>query len=227
MEIEVRELHLLGNAAFPGSGSDLRRSITAIFRDNPLFHNHKPGGSYQYSAPRIRYLVDQGTPKLISIGAGNHELERVYELFAESHLQLDVRGNSFLAREAVLVSRNARLGIVKDGVAYRSITPWLAFNSKNSGKFNLLNKEKKKDFLSRLFTANIISLAKNLDFWVPDKVISRITGFREVPVVSGGMNMLGIYCRVESNFEIDHLLGLGKLVSKGFGRFAGSKDIED
>lgn len=218
-KVEIRELQLLGRSSFPGRGSDLRRSVTALFTDNTLFHNHNPDGSFSYSTPKVRYLVDQGTAKLVSLLAGNQELDRLYEYFENASLTLDVRGKPFLVEEVVLVSRAANVGTADHPVQYHSISPWLGLNSENSQKFNRMTPVKKKELLSKLFTANALSLAKNLDLWIPERIVSRVLDFEELPVNSGQMGMLGLRCTVETNFVFDRILGLGKLVSKGFGRF--------
>lgn len=209
----------MGAYPFPGHGSDLRRSITAIFNNNPIFHNHNSDGSFCYSTPQIRYLVDQGIPKLISIYSGNQELELIYNFFDDTKISLNIKGKNFSIEEVILIKRTLKIGVFDNAIQYNSLTPWLAFNSHNSKKFNLLSLEKKKEFLSKLFTANILSLAKNLNLWISETINSKVIRFREVPVSSGNMNMLGIYCLVETNFILDQLIGLGKLVSKGFGRF--------
>lgn len=210
----------MGAYPFPGHGADLRRSITAIFNNNPIFHNHNPDGSFCYSTPKIRYIVDQGVPKLISIFSGNQELELLYDFFDDSVICLDVKGKNFPIEEVILTKRTAKIGTSKNLIQYHSLTPWLALNSNNSKKFNLLYSGKKNVFLSKLFNANILSLAKNLNLWISETINSRVIKFSEVPIKSGKMNMLGIYCFVETNFIFDRLIGLGKLVSKGFGRFA-------
>lgn len=218
-KVEIRELQLLGRSSFPGRGSDLRRSVTALFKDNALFHNHNPDGSFSYSTPQIRYLVDQGTAKMISIFSGNQELDRLYEHFEDASLTLDVRGKPYPVEEVVLVSRTAKIGTADRQLHYRTVSPWLGLNSDNSKTFNRLTPVKKRELLAKLFTANALSLAKNLDFWIPERIVSRILDFEELPVNSGQMGMLGIHCTVETNFVFDRILGLGKLVSKGFGRF--------
>ncbi len=219
-KIEIRELQLLGNSRFPGNGSDLRRSVTGIFQDNPVFHNHEPDGKSSLSAPQIRYIVDNGKAKLVSLLEGNHELNRLYEAFEESPVTLDVQGKRFPIKETVLITRMAKIGAHKDRMLqYCSISPWLALNDKNSKKYYLLPEAKKKDFLSKIFTANTISLAKANQLWIDVPVHAQILSFMEVPVKSGQIHMLGFHCTVRTNFILDSILGLGKMVSKGFGRF--------
>ena len=218
-KLEIRELQLLGRSPFPGRGSDLRRSVTALFKDKALFHNHNPDGSSSYSTPQIRYIVDRGTAKLVSLLFGNQELDRLYEYFEDASLTLDVRNRPFMVEEVVLVSRAAIIGIADHPVQYHSVSPWLGLNSDNSKTFNRLSPARKRELLSKLFTANALSLAKNLDFWVQERLVSRVLDFEELPVNSGQMGMLGIRCTVETNFVFDRILGLGKMVSKGFGRF--------
>ncbi len=219
-KVEIRELQLLGNFRFPGNGSDLRRSITAIFKDNPVYHNHEPDGKSSLSAPQIRYIVDRGKAKLVSLLDGNSELNRLYEAFEKRPVTLDVQGERFPIEETVLITRMAKIGADNDGMyQYRSISPWLALNDKNSKKYYLLPESKKKNFLSKIFTANTISLAKANQLWIDVSVHAQILSFTEVPVKSGQIHMLGFYCNVRTNFILDSVLGLGKMISKGFGRF--------
>lgn len=75
--MHLRLLTLYTDRPFCENGSDLRRAITAFFSDIAVLHNHN-GTGFDYRSPRVRYVVIDRVPHLISFEDGLEIVERIY-----------------------------------------------------------------------------------------------------------------------------------------------------
>ena len=213
-QIHIRILTLYTDKPFRGYGSDLRRAITAQFQDNPVLHNHN-GIGFDYQSPRVRYIVIEHLPRLLSFENGLDIVEQIYK--EKPCLRLGY--NVYTVTGTELEDRIEDIGIFgRATYRYSSLTPWLALNEKNYSTFMKMGSlEERKAFLSKILVGNFLSLSKNFNLEIRDKVRVTLNNFTEINLKAGQISMLGFKVNFEINYKLPSFIGIGKLVSKGFG----------
>ncbi len=213
--VPVQVARLYTDRFFRAGGSGLRRAVTALFPDDPLLHHHGSGGKVDYSLSRVRYLVLDGVPHLVGLGEGREavcELSTAIGALRVGEKVYRVTGVDFI--EDVEYFGTGGL------VAYASRTPWLALNQANLEKFNeIKGKDQRCRLLERILVGNILSLAKGLDIRFNSRIQVRVTRF-SCRRIRTPLPMLGFRVEFVGNVYLPRFLGLGKLVSKGFGLMA-------
>lgn len=212
--VHIRLLTLYTDKPFRGTGSDLRRAITAQFKDIPVLHNHN-GVGFDYRSPRVRYLVVDRIPRLLSFEDGLDIAERIYQekpSLKVGYVLYDVTGTE-------LEDRIEDVGIFgNDGYRYVSLTPWLALNEDNYAAFSkMISFQAKRDFLSKILVGNLLSLSKSLNLEIRAPITLKLNSSHEIGLKAGQVPMLGFKIDYETNYKLPSLVGIGKLTSKGFG----------
>jgi len=211
--IHFRELRLYTDRLFRGYGSDLRLAITGAFPDRPVLHNHK-GESFNYRSPQVRYMVLNGIPRLISFNEGLYILEEIFSTGCELKVKKDIY--SILGTD--LIERIEPVGAIEELITYRSISPWIALNQNNFKIFNNLNLIKeKKIFLERILIGNYLSFCKTAEVSVKNRILLAIQCFMPISIHVVKKQFTGFKIEFVTNILIPELIGLGKMVSKGFG----------
>lgn len=213
-KIHLRILTLYTNRPFRYPGSDLRRAITAQFKDNPVLHNHTERG-FDYKSPQVRYIAIKGVPRLLSFDKGLDIVEKIYK----EQPTLKVGTASYKVIGTELEDRIEDIGIV-GGTTYRysSITPWIALNEENYSLFVRAGVfEARKKILSKILVGNLLSLSKNLNVEIKETINVELNNFSEIELKAGHLPLLGLNANFETNYKLPELVGIGKLVSKGFG----------
>jgi len=213
-QIHIRILTFYTDKPFRGYGSDLRRAITAQFQDNPILHNHN-GIGFDYQSPRVRYIVIEHLPRLLSFENGLDIVEQIYK----EKPCLRVGYNVYTVTGTELEDRIEDIGIFgRVTYRYSSLTPWLALNEKNYSTFMKMGSlQERKAFLSKILVGNFLSLSKNFNLEIRDKVRVTLNNFTEVDLKAGQIPMLGFKVNFATNYKLPFFVGIGKLVSKGFG----------
>lgn len=213
-QIHIRILTLYTDKLFRGYGSDLRRTITAQFKDIPVLHNHKELG-FDYKSPRVRYLVIEHIPRLLSFENGLDIVERIYK--EQPRLKLGHTVYNVTGTE--LEDRIEAVGILGEkSLRYSSITPWLALNEENYSAFlKMSSYQDRKDFLSKILIGNLLSLSKNLNIEIHETIRITLYNFTEISLIVGQLPMMGFNVSFETNYTLPLFVGIGKFVSKGFG----------
>ncbi|OHB72374.1 MAG: hypothetical protein A2W23_01555 [Planctomycetes bacterium RBG_16_43_13] len=213
-KIHVRVLTLYTDKPFKGYGSDVRRAITARFKDIPVLHNHK-GIGFDYKSPRVRYLVLHDYPRLVSFDEGLEIVEQIY------HEPSDIRVGSWLyaVTGTELEDMIEPIGMMgEDSYRYRSISPWLALNEENHSIYaKTMSFLERKELLARILIANMLALSKNVNLEIEKMIKVKVNTFTETSLQVGQVTMLGFKIEFETNFRLPTFIGVGKLVSKGFG----------
>lgn len=211
--IHLRLLTLYTDRPFCENGSDLRRAITASFNDIAVLHNHN-GTGFDYRSPRVRYLVIDRVPHLISFDDGLEIVERIYR--EQAGLRCGQKVYRVTGTELHDIHDDA--GIGGDLYHYQSHTPWLALNEDNHLRYmQLRGAAERNAMLERIMTANMLALAKNIELDVQEKIMVKMVCFDEVRLKAGQTHMLGFYPQFVTNFRLPAFVGVGKMVSKGFG----------
>ena len=211
--MHLRLLTLYTDRPFCENGADLRRTITASFSDIVVLHNHK-GAGFDYRSPRVRYLVINRVSHLISFDDGLEIVERIYR--EQASLRCGQKVYQVTGTELQDIHDNA--GICGDLYHYQSLTPWLALNEENYERYiQVSGMLERLSMLERIMSANMLALSKNVDLDVQEKIMVKLLRFDEVRLKVGQTPMLGFYTEFVTNFRIPAFVGVGKMVSKGFG----------
>jgi len=211
--MHLRLLTLYTDRPFVERGSDLRRAITATFCDIAVLHNHN-GTSFDYRSPRVRYLVIERIPHLVSFDDGLEIVEQIY------HEQAILRCGQkiYQVTGTELQDTHDDAGICGDLYHYQSQTPWLALNEDNYERYmEIRGVVERRAMLERIMAANMLALAKNIELDVQEKIMVKLLRFDEVRLKAGRTPMLGLSAEFVTNFRIPAFVGVGKMVSKGFG----------
>lgn len=112
-------------------------------------------------------------------------------------------------------------------ITYEFLTPWLALNQQHAKKFYELKGKPDRDaFMLKLLTAQLNTLAKSLDYEIPVPITceAKVRFLRERIDRENVIVFLG---KFHTNLRIPDYLGIGQLVSRGYGTircFPGSPD---
>lgn len=211
--MHLRLLTLYTDRPFCENGSDLRRTITASFSDIAVLHNHN-GTGFDYRSPRVRYLVIDRVPYLISFDDGLEIVERIYR--GQASLRCGQKVYQVTGTELQDIHDDA--GICGDLYHYQSHTPWLALNEENYECYMKVSGTlERRAMLERIMAANMLALAKNVELDVQEKIMVKLLRFDEARLKAGQTPMLGFRAEFVTNFRIPAFIGVGKMVSKGFG----------
>lgn len=108
------------------------------------------------------------------------------------------------------------VGTCEDYVEYKFLTPWIALNQKNIKIYESSNFIKREEILKKILIGNVLSMSKGMDYKVR-KELSVWLDIKECQVNFKGISMKGFTGRFRINFKIPDYLGIGKMVSRGFG----------
>lgn len=200
----------------------LRGFMGSNFSEDILLHN-RDNDKLVYSYPRIQYKIINGRAKIIGLAEGFTSLKNIppLEKIILGHVDVKVNGIDLTERESTF-------GVLDVPKNYSFLTPWIALNQKNYEKYRGLGGwRKKKEFLEKILTANIISMSKSLSFTVPEPIKTNILNLNEVPALLKSVFMISFLGTFSINFEIPDYWGIGKSVSRGFGVVAGIDESAD
>ncbi len=216
MEVRARCLVLETAEPFRSSGDQLRRCITAMIPDDRVLHHHVEG-SRRLDAPSVRYVVIRGIPQLIGVGDGLPALEKVYAL---PDIRLTGRCGPQPVEARELWDVHARIGAGTAFATYTTLTPWLALNQRNHRRYQeARNRAARNAILEEIFIGNVLAMLGSFGCRVETRLEARILRCREVTVQHKRTPMLGFRATLETNAVLHPWLGIGKLVSKGYGLF--------
>ena len=109
-------------------------------------------------------------------------------------------------------------GICGDLYHYQSRTPWLALNEENYERYMQISGVVEcRARLERIMAANMLALSKNVGLDVQEKIMVKLLRYDEVRLKAGQTPLLGFQAEFVTNFRIPAFVGVGKMVSKGFG----------
>lgn len=179
-----------------------------------LFHNHDKNG-YNYRYPLIQYKSLRQHPVLLCIDEG---VDEIHHFFQSKEWDISISGRR-LDMSIENMNLNTFTMQVWDKQWYYSIHNWIALNQKNVGVYNDKPTEKdKKEYLERILTGNILSLAKGINWTVDKQITTQIQKVRNVSTASlKGNKLLGFHLDFSSNVFLPNHIGLGKGVSHGYG----------
>ena len=217
--ITVARLRLSLDPIYPIPRADhLRAAIASVRPEVDLLHQHgREGWIYRY--PRVLYRVEGRRPLIVAVEEGIEVLTAL-TLVGES---LRLGSTMRIVTDATLEVNAHHLGGIDEPRGYKFSTPWFALNQENHARFTRSDPGQARRFLDLQIANNCLSLAKSFGLRVDRRVVGR-ADVRQIPVRMKQIVMIGFLGNFEVNFDIPAGLGLGKMVSKGFG--AVGKDIQ-
>ncbi|NLP15263.1 MAG: CRISPR-associated endonuclease Cas6 [Clostridium sp.] len=212
MDIKMLTVRLEGNKVESRDVPKIRGYLAGRFPQYMELHNHLGGDKFNYVYPVIQYKSIGGVPNIIAI---NEASKILIDIFYDVK-EIDMKDKVMSILEKGYVLKNKELGTAEGMVEYKFLTPWLALNQDNYGRFTNSGIEERTDILKKVLTGNILSMAKGLGYWV-DKPIEVLIKLRPVEVNYKDRKMVGFKGGFMTNFMIPDHLGLGKSVARGFG----------
>jgi hypothetical protein len=214
MQIANNIMFLRTDRTVTDSPLTLRGFIGKTFPDNPIIHHHLKDGDSKlmYSYPKTQYKIIDGLPIILGLSEG----VKVIGSICDNLHQLELKGKIYTILDKRQEKKDVYIGISKDRLQYRFLTPWLALDEESFNRYRKRNREEKQKQLESILVGNIISMAKGLEYVITDKITASVN-VHEAPAFLKGTPMLGFLGTFSVNFEIPDYWGIGKSVSQGFG----------
>jgi hypothetical protein len=193
----------------------LRGYIGRAFPENTLLHQHIADGRTAYLYPRVQYRVTNGVAQIVAIAEGVTAVNEVLDSLSE----LDLNGWRY---SITSIETDERSGVLCDGPErqrYWFRSPWLALSQKNYRLYQSSNQAEQRDLLRRVLIGNVLSMAKSLDIVVTER-LDAMHNLCPTKVRVKRQNMLAFTGNFSVNFNFVPPLGLGHLVSIGYGEVA-------
>lgn len=206
-------LYLILNTDRPvkEEATQLRGYIGRRFSKYPILHHHTDVPILTY--PRVQYKVIEGTPAIFGIEEGAAVLKKI----SGELERLELLGSEYRVVDTIIYERSVEIGAVRKPIQYHFLSPWLAFNKSNYARFHEIQDWKeKKEFLNRILTGNILSMAKGLGIVVERRLYVH-SHVDRVATKYKGIGMTGFTGTFRVNFSLPEYCGIGKGVSQGFG----------
>ncbi len=190
----------------------LRGALAQAYPELDLLHQHGTDGLI-YRSPRVLYFVDGDGPVVTAIEEGAEALMktqlvgRVLRMGAVDRTVID----------STLKVVQAEFGQTNSLLTYDFERPWLALNQKNHQQFEGMSQPERTEFLNRQLCNNCLAQAKSFGVRITQQ-LSAQSQLRNCTTKHKGLPMMGFTGKFSINFSIPNGMGLGKSVSKGFGR---------
>ncbi len=212
MEMKTLFITLKTSHPVEEDASKLRGFIGNKFPDYPILHHHISDVGFLYTYPKVQYKIIEGTPIILGIEEGAEVVKEISEKIDE----LTLGKQTYRTLEKQIFEKIEEFGKVKEYKQYKFITPWLALNEKNYGKYKDLDRKNQILLLHKILIGNVLSIAKAFDYVVLSKIGVR-TKIKPINVQSKGISLVGFTGEFQVNFDLPDLIGIGKSVSRGFG----------
>ncbi len=214
-EPALRVLKLYTDQPFTHTGSHLRGSLLSQFPDRDRMHNHPDRGE-TYRPSEIRYVVRDQVPCVVGAGEGRSDLLDLYsevrEIVTPSRVYR-VTGKEMLERPLDITP-------TAEPVRYRFASPWLALNQRNHQRFDSAGSaEERRRLLEKVAAGNFLTAARAVGLTLPPapRVRVELGRWSAKPIRIRDQTMLGFKGIFAVNLVWNPWIGIGKMVSKGFG----------
>lgn len=183
---------------------------------NDLFHNHDTNGKFINRYPAIQYKRIGLKPAIFAIGEGTDEIHKFFE---KKDKTLEISGRELPMILDRLDLRTHTFQVWNGFLSYR-LDDWVALNSKNYEEFDKLHGLAQRiQFLENILTANILAMAKGMDWRIEEKVIVTIKEIKKESWVKlKGVKLKSFSLIFSSNVSLPSHIGLGKGAAFGFGK---------
>ena len=215
MQIQIARISFPEIELHQHYGHKLRGYFGNLFMEkSPLLHNHYDDGKLRYKYPLVQYKVIDKTPMLVGLAEG---AELLLELFTQiKTLELeDLKFNIY--------SKNIKSELFEPRILeskyfhYSFKSLWMALNQTNYRKFTrLLPGAEQTIFLSKILIGNILSFYKGIGYTAEQKIQS-LPNVKPKTTTFRNKRMTGFSGEFYCNAFLPSHIGIGKLVSRGFG----------
>ena len=167
MNIQQSILRLVTEPPLDAYGNSLRGCISNQFPQYAILHNHREDGSFLYLYPRVQYRIINGEGLIIGIEEGV-SLIQTLEPYLET---IALKGNTYPIVRKQFISENVQFDLAGSSNTYGFLHPWLALNEQNYSEYMKLGSRwKRHEFLRRILTGNLLSMAKSLGYIVEQEI---------------------------------------------------------
>ena len=211
-QLKTVTLVLKTNSPVTESPEKLRGFIGNKFPDCSLIHHHIKGTGYVYSYPRVQYKVVSGMPMILGIEEGAGIVKGIPDAVDE----LTLGKQTYKVEEKQIFEKMQDFGKAREYRQYRFLTPWLALNEENYGRYKNMDGKNQILLLHKILIGNILSIAKAFDYVVLSQLKVK-TRVKPTKVQSKGIPLIGFTGEFQINFNLPDLIGIGRSVSRGFG----------
>ena len=172
-------------------------------------------GSYrsQFLYPRVQVKILNEQIYLVGIKEGVDPILSVVEKLKTmnfGNITFEVEGSDADVEEDHFVP-SPRM------IRYRFLTPWVALNEINLGKYKFVYGDERPKFLNRLLSQNIAFLAKEMEMKLETKVYVKLTLESLYPKLVDDGHMGAFEGEFKTNFVLPNFLGIGNGITKGYG----------
>lgn len=191
-----------------------RGCIAANFPEYDLLHNHNRGGGSVYRYPAIQFKIINGLGVIVAVR--RQAIKILQQIFCSFPSRLRIGNKTIEVQKRTMEVSREDFGLFSESLQYQFLTPWFALNEKNASKYEYARKDEATALLQKCLQGNFISMSKDLDYNVPDRIVTTLKLFPK-NFIFKGMEINGFQGNFTANFLIPNLLGLGKSVAKGYG----------
>ncbi|MCK5176801.1 MAG: hypothetical protein KAQ92_03685 [Candidatus Aenigmarchaeota archaeon] len=212
MKLKILTLTLKSDKKIYANGAQVRGFFATKFNEFQLLHQHN-ASKFIYKYPLVQYKIIENNPMIIGINEGADVLMEIYNKYGN---KIKIKEQEYEIVEQNISIKQEEFKLSDKIHIYEFMTPWFALSQKNYELFKDTNKEEKQEFLNKIATANILSIAKSLDYVVAETIKACV----EVKIrksVLKGIPIMAFVGKLHVNFLIPDYIGIGKSVSRGFG----------
>jgi len=217
MELEITELVLEVNEKLSLSyGAKIRGYFANQFKE-VLFHQHKEDGKFRYNYPLIQYKVVKDKPFIIGIGKGAKLI--VDKFFSIKTIKLENNLYNLNIDDKQLKNYNFNVFVDDNNIYdYEFHSPWIGLSQKNYREYIKLTDEGKKKLLKKILIGNLLSFSSGIDWHIEKQLLIFNLNLKEVAINYKNNRLIAFKGSFKSNIFLPSNIGLGKSVSKGYGR---------
>ena len=208
------------------------RGVPALLRgylghrqpESVLLHQHLGEGARTrpvYLYPRVQYRLRDGVPQILGLAEGVAAVAHAtkdLDLLELAGWRYRVVGVDYEESEIEIDERT-------EPCRYAFASPWLALNQENYARYQTGSWHERRHLLKRILIGNILSLCKSFDLAVAQR-LDAMVDLRPTPVYVKKQKLVGFLGGFSINFQIAPGLGIGHMVSIGFGEVAVSNQQE-
>ena len=202
-----------------GQTSALRGFIASRCSEDLLAN--RQGDKLRYQAALIQYKIINGNALVVGFEQGAEILAAIQDGLDSLWMQ----GERIAIKENAVLQGNQCIGISRNPIGYRFITPWLALSQKNFVRY--CEDSQQEDvrqltpdriaLLQRILIGNIICMSKHFSYEVAERIVVDDLALQTDYSWLKGVKMLSFTGTFRINFVLPEYWGIGHSPSRGFG----------
>ena len=212
MNLKTLSVTLITDCKVNQDVTKFRGFIADKFSNSTLLHQHEKKG-FVYLYPRVQYKVLDGKLAIIGINEGVETLKKIHPKID----YLELGRERYKIIEKKIDEEDVGFGVDSITKHYHFLTSWLALNERNYERYKDSNQREQIQLLEKILIGNILSMAKGLEYVVTKEIKVKNLKLEMQDIKIKDIKMIGFIGDFEVNFNLPDYIGLGKMVSKGFG----------